>query len=454
MVKKRTSYLCNACGHETNKYMGRCYNCGEFNTYVEVEYDKVGTKSVAKSVLDNVPLKLSEVESLDDAKTSTGIDELDRVFSGGIVDGSLILVGGDPGVGKSTLLLQVTDNFNKTVLYISGEESLNQIKLRATRLGVKGENLLLLSETNLDILEPKILEIKPSFVVIDSIQTLYCDDVNSTAGSVSQTRECVHRLMKLAKGHNITIFIIGHVTKEGMIAGPKMLEHMVDTVIYFEGEKNASFRIIRAVKNRFGGTNEIGVFEMGEKGLVGIDNPSRFMLSDRPSNVAGSVVTCSLEGSRPILTEVQALVSKSNFGNPRRSSTGVDLNRVVMLMAVLEKRVGLALNELDSYVNIVGGLKVNDTSIDSAIICAIASSYKNRVVNPYVITFGEVGLTGELRNASNVEKRIVEAKKLGFKKCVIPLSSYEGIDFAKKDFDGIEVKGVSNARDLIIEVLT
>ncbi len=453
MAKKKTNYICTACGYETNKWVGRCGNCEEFNTFVEVEYDNA-PRGIGTSKGTSTPLRLEEVVDLDDQKTSTGIGELDRVFSGGIVQGSLILVGGDPGVGKSTLLLQMTDSLKKEVLYISGEESLNQIKLRSTRLGIKGENLLLLSETNLSQVEKSILDVKPKFVIIDSIQTMYNDEIQSTAGSVAQTRECVHRLMKIAKNENITIFIVGHVTKDGMIAGPKLLEHMVDTVIYFEGEKNANFRIIRAVKNRFGSTNEIGVFEMVEKGLVGIDNPSKFMLSGRPNNVAGSVVTCSLEGSRPILTEVQALVSQTNFGNSRRTATGVDNNRVLMLLAVLEKRVGLKLNELDSYINIVGGIKVNDPSADSAIICSIASSYKNRVVDPYVITFGEVGLTGELRNVSNVEKRIQEAHKLGFKKCVLPLSCLENLDMTKEMYQKMEVKGVTNAKDLIIEVLT
>ncbi len=453
MAKKRTTYICTACSYETNKWMGKCSNCGDFNSFVEVEHyqEPRGIGSVSGL---NVPMTLDEVVDLDDEKTSTGIGELDRVFSGGIVQGSLILVGGDPGVGKSTLLLQVTDSLQKEVLYISGEESLNQIKLRATRLKIKGENLLLLSETNLTQIEKIIMEKKPKFVIIDSIQTMYNDEISSTAGSVAQTRDCVHRLMKIAKNNNITIFIVGHVTKEGMIAGPKLLEHMVDTVIYFEGDKNANFRIIRAVKNRFGSTNEIGVFEMGENGLVGIDNPSKYMLSGRPNNVAGSVVTCSLEGTRPILTEVQALVSQTNFGNPRRTSTGVDNNRVLMLLAVVEKRVGLQLSELDSYINIVGGMKLNEPAADSAIVCAIASSYKNRVVDPYVITFGEVGLTGELRNVANIEKRIQEAKKLGFKKCVIPYSCLENIEVEKEVYKGIEIKGVTNARDLIIEVLT
>ncbi len=453
MAKKRSTYICNACGYETNKWLGKCSNCGEFSSFVEIEPIKE-TRGIGSTSGLNVPKTLEEVVDLDDEKTSTGIGELDRVFSGGIVQGSLILVGGDPGVGKSTLLLQVTDSLQKDVLYISGEESLNQIKLRATRLNIKGDNLLLLSETNLVQIEKIILDKKPKFVIIDSIQTMYNDEISSTAGSVAQTRECVHRLMKIAKNNNITIFIVGHVTKDGMIAGPKLLEHMVDTVIYFEGEKNANFRIIRAVKNRFGSTNEIGVFEMGEEGLVGIDNPSKFMLSGRPNNVAGSVVTCSLEGTRPILTEVQALVSQTAFGNPRRTSTGVDTNRVLMLLAVVEKRVGLQLSNLDSYINIVGGMKLNEPAADSAIVCAIASSYKNRVVDPYVITFGEVGLTGELRNVDNIEKRIQEAKKLGFKKCVIPQSCLENLDTSKEVYQNIEIKGVTNARDLIIEVLT
>ncbi len=450
MAKLKTIYICEQCGYETGRWIGRCPSCGEFNTLVEDIVDKKYSKAKTKS---GNPLALDEIDNYDDERVSTGIKELDRVFSGGVVQGSLILIGGDPGIGKSTLLLQVSENVKKKMLYVSGEESLNQIKLRAKRLGIKGSDILFLSETNLDTISQTIVDIEPKFVIIDSIQTMFSEDVSGSIGSVSQTRECVHTLMKIAKTKNITIFVVGHVTKDGAIAGPKLLEHMVDTVVYFEGEKNANFRMIRTVKNRFGSTNEIGVFEMVENGLRGVENPSAFMISNRPNNVSGSIVTCSVEGSRPILTEVQALVSKTNFGNPRRTATGIDLNRVQMLIAVLEKRVGLQMAELDSYVNIVGGMKITETAIDSAIICAIASSYKNRVVDSSIITFGEVGLTGELRSISNIEGRIMESIKLGFKKCVVPESAIKGLDMKKDIYKKIEIIGVSNVKELIIEVL-
>lgn len=452
MAKVKTSYICVACGETSGKWLGKCVTCGGFNTFVEQEVTNNGSKNKLFTTSNQV-VALSDVQNTESERFTTKIDELDRVLSGGVVRGSLCLIGGDPGVGKSTLLLQLADNLDGEMLYVSGEESLSQIKLRANRLGVKGERLKLLSETNFFAIEKAIMNNRPDFVIIDSIQTVYNEEISSSAGSVTQTRECVNALMKIAKNENITVFVVGHVTKDGMIAGPKTLEHMVDTVIYFVGDSNVNFRIIRAVKNRFGSVNEIGVFEMGEKGLIGIENPSQYLLSGRPENIAGSVVTCSLEGSRPILIEVQALVVNTNFGNPRRTATGIDLNRVQMLIAVLEKRVGLNMSQLDCYINVVGGLKVQETAVDTGLICAIASSFKNRPIKMDTITFGEVGLTGEVRAVTSIERRITESIKLGFKKIVIPTSQLSSIKISKKLLKDVEIIGVENARDLIVEVL-
>lgn len=384
---------------------------------------------------------LSSVETDEDERMMTEMAELDRVLGGGIVPGSLVLVGGDPGIGKSTLLLQVCQRLaamNKKILYISGEESLKQIKLRANRMGDFSHTLFLLCETNLDMIRNVIEQQTPDMVVIDSIQTMYNEEVGSAPGSVSQVRESTNILMQLAKGLGISIFIVGHVTKEGTVAGPRVLEHMVDTVLYFEGDRHASYRILRAVKNRFGSTNEIGVFEMQKRGLVEVENPSEFMLSGRPEHASGSVVACAMEGTRPMLMEIQALVCKSSFGMPRRTAAGLDYNRVNLLMAVLEKRAGLPLSSYDAYVNIAGGIRMNEPAADLGIVMAIASSYKNKPVSEDAIVFGEVGLSGEVRAVIMPEQRVAEAKKLGFKTCILPEVSVKGLG----QVEGIEVIGV------------
>ena len=378
--------------------------------------------------------------------------ELDRVLGGGIVRGSLILVGGDPGIGKSTLLLQVCKNLSddKNVLYISGEESLKQIKLRAMRLGEFKNPVSMLCETDLDVIKESIKEYKPDVVVVDSIQTMYNAEVGSAPGSVSQVRESTNVLMQLAKGMQITIFIVGHVTKEGVVAGPRVLEHMVDTVLYFEGDRYASYRILRGVKNRFGSTNEIGVFEMRETGLMEVSNPSEYMLSGMPEGASGSVIACSIEGTRPILVEIQALVSRTNFGIPRRTAAGTDYNRVNLLMAVLEKRAGLQIGDCDAYVNIAGGMKITEPAMDLGIVMSVASSYKNKVIDNSTVVFGEVGLAGEVRSVSLAKERIAEAQKLGFKKCIIPKSSLEALDNSfVKNLKGIELIGIRNVAEAI-----
>ncbi len=448
MAKGRKSvFFCQNCGHEENKWLGQCPMCKEWNTFVE-EAVSVSKVSVAKQAREAEVMALKNVETSCEERVHTSIEELDRVLGGGIVPGSLILVGGDPGIGKSTLLLQVCQKLcerGKQVLYISGEESLRQIKLRANRMGEFTEDLLLLCETNLEIIKNVIEKRKPEMVVIDSIQTMYSEEVSSAPGSVSQVRESTNVFMQLAKGLGISIFIVGHVTKEGTVAGPRVLEHMVDTVLYFEGDRHASYRILRGVKNRFGSTNEIGVFEMRQNGLAEVKNASEFMLSGRPENASGSVVACSMEGTRPILLEIQALVCNSNFGLPRRTAAGTDYNRVNLLMAVLEKRAGMHLSNADAYVNIAGGIKINEPAIDLGIVMAIASSYKNRPVDEKTIVFGEVGLSGEVRAVSMPEQRVGEAKKLGFETCIIPEVSRSMV----KDIKGIKIIGVNTISDAI-----
>ena len=442
---KKVIYFCQNCGHEETKWLGQCPACKEWNTFVE---EKVLTSSVASSVKTDREIQivsLAEVNADDQDRITTGMAELDRVLGGGIVPGSLVLVGGDPGIGKSTLLLQVCQKLseNRSVLYISGEESLSQIKLRANRMGTFQENLKLLCETNLAAIRSVIETRKPELVIIDSIQTMYSEEVASAPGSVSQVRESTNVFMQLAKGLGITIFIVGHVTKEGTVAGPRVLEHMVDTVLYFEGDRHASYRILRGVKNRFGSTNEIGVFEMRQNGLVEVENPSEYMLSGKPENASGSVVACSMEGTRPLLIEIQALVCESNFGMPRRTATGTDYNRVNLLMAVLEKRIGLHLGNCDAYVNIAGGIRMNEPAIDLGIVMAIVSSYKNRPIDEKMIVFGEVGLSGEVRAVNMPEQRVAEAKKLGFETCVVPEVSLDMV----KGIRGIKVIGVKNISD-------
>ncbi|WP_078697294.1 DNA repair protein RadA [Caloramator quimbayensis] len=449
MGKIKTSFICQECGYESPKWMGKCPGCGSWNTMVEEVQEKNNNKLIEST---SRPLAINQIELLEEERYSTSLEELDRVLGGGVVRGSLILVGGDPGIGKSTLLLQVASNISSKgslVLYASGEESSKQIKLRAKRLEVKEENLYVLSETNLSAIEKFIEELKPKVVVIDSIQTIYRPELLSAPGSVSQVREATSVLMRIAKTLNISIFIVGHVTKEGSIAGPRVLEHMVDTVLYFEGERHHTYRVLRAVKNRFGSTNEIGVFEMREKGLVEIKNPSELLLSGRPNNVSGSCVVCSMEGTRPVLVEIQALTCATAFGMPRRMATGVDYNRVILLMAVLEKRVGMQVQTFDAYVNVAGGLKLDEPACDLGIICSIASSFRNLPIHPKTIVVGEVGLTGEIRGVNMIEKRILEAKKLGFLKCIIPKENVRGIEIPK----GISVMPVDNIHEALDVIL-
>ena len=394
------------------------------------------------------PSNLSEVSIQEETRMQTHMEELDRVLGGGIVPGSLTLVGGDPGIGKSTLLLQVCRHMasdGRKVLYISGEESLRQIKIRANRLGQFSDQLLLLCETSLEVVEETIRNVMPDITIIDSIQTMYHEEISSAPGSVSQVRESTNVLLQLAKGLNISIFIVGHVTKEGTVAGPRVLEHMVDTVLYFEGDRHASYRILRGVKNRFGSTNEIGVFEMKEEGLIEVKNPSEFMLSGKPEGASGSIVSCSMEGTRPILLEIQALVCHSNFGIPRRQAIGTDFNRVNLLMAVLEKRLGVQMSDCDAYVNLAGGMRIIEPAIDLGIAMAIVSSFKNRVIDDKMLAFGEIGLSGEVRGVSMAEQRVSEAAKLGFTTCVLPEVNRSQL----RPIEGMKVIGVKTVQDAI-----
>lgn len=449
--KTTTVYFCQDCGYESAKWMGQCPVCKMWNTFAEETVSTGAGK--AKSTgsgrkTGSEPVNLNEISMGEAEKVRTGMEELDRVLGGGIVQGSLILVGGDPGIGKSTLLLQVCRQLaaeEHTVLYISGEESLRQIKLRARRMGEFTDKLTLLCETNLELIEEVIRRCKPELVVIDSIQTMYNENVSAAPGSVSQVRESTAVLLQLAKGLNVSVFIVGHVTKEGTVAGPRVLEHMVDTVLYFEGDRHASYRILRGVKNRFGSTNEIGVFEMREEGLTEVPNPSEYMLNGRPESASGSVVVCSMEGTRPILIEIQALVCRSNFGIPRRQATGTDFNRVNLLMAVLEKRLGLQMADCDAYVNVAGGMRVNEPALDLGIAMAIVSSYKNRALDDRMMVFGEVGLSGEVRAVSMAGQRLAEAARLGFTSCVIPAVSAEAL----KGQENIKIIGVKSVRDAI-----
>ena len=444
---KKSVFFCQNCGHEESKWLGQCPMCKEWNSFVE-ECVTTSNTAAVKAAKEIRIVPLSEVKTENEERVTTEIKELDRVLGGGIVPGSLILVGGDPGIGKSTLLLQVKlAKKERKVLYISGEESLRQIKLRAQRMGEFNDHLLLLCETNLELIRNVIEKEKPDTVIIDSIQTMYSEEVGSAPGSVSQVREATNTLMQLAKGLGISIFIVGHVTKEGTVAGPRVLEHMVDTVLYFEGDRHASYRILRAVKNRFGSTNEIGVFEMKEQGLVEVENPSKVMLDGRPTDASGSVVVCSMEGTRPLLIEIQALVSPTSFNMPRRTTVGIDFNRVNLLLAVLEKKAGMQLGGCDAYVNLAGGMKLGEPAIDLGIICAVVSSYRNLPVHEGTLIFGEVGLTGEVRGVSHVEQRLAEAIKMGFTRCIMPKTNAEvlGDNICQK----IQVIGVSNVREVI-----
>lgn len=444
---KNNVFFCQECGYESSKWVGQCPACKAWNTMVEEIVDK--KSSVTHRQITEVQVaKLNDVQSSSEKRMDTHIEELNRVLGGGIVPGSLVLVGGDPGIGKSTLLLQTCKSLsdqNIAVLYISGEESLQQIKMRADRIGIFSDEMTLLCETNLDLIQGVIEERKPQVVVIDSIQTMFRDNVNSAPGSVSQVREATSVLMRLAKEQGIAIFVVGHVTKEGTVAGPRVLEHMVDTVLYFEGDRYASYRILRAVKNRFGSTNEIGVFEMCQSGLREVPNPSEYMLDGKPKNASGSIVVCTMEGTRPLLVEIQALVCHSAFGMPRRTAAGVDYNRVNLLMAVLEKNVGVRLADQDAYINIAGGMKVSEPATDLGLVLAIISSFRNRPIAEDVICFGEVGLSGEVRSVNMVEQRIAEAHKLGFKQCILPKVCMKNIQKP----DGMLLKGVENVREAL-----
>ena len=445
MSKTKVLYQCQSCGSTSLKWLGKCPDCGEWNSFVEeVRITKLKNRETAE------PVAITDVSAASGDRISTGIRELDRTLGGGVVTGSVILIGGDPGIGKSTIILQSLNGLSKLgkVLYVSGEESPEQIKIRADRLNIRSDEIILLPETSLEGIITVAQKIKPRVIVIDSIQTIFSLELPSAPGSVGQIRECSTKLMFYAKKHGVPLFIIGHVTKDGAIAGPKVLEHIVDTVLYFEGDKGNPFRILRAVKNRFGSTNEIGVFEMQEAGLREVENPSELFLSGRPENVPGSVVTVSLEGTRPLLIEIQALVTPSSFGMPRRTAIGVDYNRINLLVAVLDKRLGMQLGGMDIYVNVVGGLKIDEPAIDMGIIAAIVSSFKNKVVENGIFTFGEVGLSGELRAISQADIRIKEASKLGFKKGIVPTTN--STQSNKKDINIIGAKNVEEAVQILM----
>ncbi|OZU87224.1 DNA repair protein RadA [Virgibacillus indicus] len=455
MAKRKTKYVCQECGYESPKWMGKCPGCNNWNTFVEeMEASNTGKRHTFNVGLKSAgkPEKITAIESQKEPRVTTSMKEFNRVLGGGVVPGSLVLIGGDPGIGKSTLLLQISSQLadkELPVLYISGEESTRQTKLRADRLGVKADLLYVLSETNLFDIAKQIEEVQPSFVVIDSIQTIFREEVSSAPGSVSQVRECTSELMKIAKTNGIPIFIVGHVTKEGAIAGPRLLEHMVDAVLYFEGERHHTFRILRSVKNRFGSTHEMGIFEMKEEGLREVMNPSEIFLEERSQGASGSTVVASMEGTRPVLVEIQALISPSSFGNPRRMATGIDNNRVPLLMAVLEKRVGLMLQNQDAYIKVAGGVKLDEPAIDLALAISIASSFRDQPTRPDDIFIGEVGLTGEIRRVSRIEQRVQEAAKLGFKRVICPKRNLDGWTIPKN----IEVIGVQTVQEALDEGL-
>ncbi|PKG24522.1 DNA repair protein RadA [Niallia nealsonii] len=453
MAKRKTKFLCQECGYESAKWMGRCPGCGNWNTMVEeVEKSQSQRKGAfahtQSSTILAKPIPITSIETVNEPRVLTDLGELNRVLGGGVVQGSLVLIGGDPGIGKSTLLLQVSSqlaNKKHNVLYVSGEESQKQTKLRADRLGVTTEHLLVYSETNLEEISKTIENSNVQFVVIDSIQTIYHPEVTSAPGSVSQVRECTAELMRIGKTKGIAIFIVGHVTKEGSIAGPRLLEHMVDTVLYFEGERHHTYRILRAVKNRFGSTNEMGIFEMKEFGLEEVENPSEIFLEERSQGAAGSTVVASMEGTRPVLVEIQALISPTSFGNPRRMATGIDHNRVPLLMAVLEKRVGLLLQNQDAYLKVAGGVKLDEPAIDLAIAVSIASSFRDKPTKATDCIIGEVGLTGEVRRVSRIEQRVQEAVKLGFERVILPSNNLSGL----KAPSGVKLIGVNSVGEAL-----
>lgn len=444
MAKLKSVYICSECGYESPKWFGKCPGCGEWNTMNEEIKSSPKTVTSTKTISSkySTPKTINEISTNDEERFDTGFAELNRVLGGGIVKGSLILLGGDPGIGKSTILMQICQKLTDIkILYVSGEESLRQLKLRANRLGVNNNNLLLMTETDVEIVTEQINSIKPDLVMIDSIQTMVLSELSSSAGSITQVRESTNVIMRTAKNLDIPVVVVGHVNKEGSIAGPKVLEHIVDTVLYFEGDKQLSCRILRAVKNRYGSTNEIGVFEMTDKGLTEVENPSQMLLSGRPTNVSGTCVTCSLEGTRPILVEVQGLATQSGYGNPRRMCTGFDYNRLALLIAVLEKRAGYYLSNYDAYVNIVGGFRIYERAADLAICMALVSSLKDEKISDNAIAFGEIGLAGEIRSVTQAQQRINEAVRLGFTKIVIPYHNAKNIDN-----QGVEVIGVKNIR--------
>lgn len=457
MKKLKTVFICSECGYESAKWNGICPSCGQGNTMIEEVKEISSTKSKSpeiKFTSDNISqIKINNIDISSEVRYKTGFNELDRVFGGGIVKGSITLLGGTPGIGKSTLLLQICNYLNKNlkILYVSGEESKRQIKMRASRLNINNENLFIMTETNVSLISEEIKFTKPDIVIIDSVQTMNNPESSSFPGSVSQVKECTNIFLKLSKMLDITIIMIGHVNKDGAIAGPKVLEHMVDAVLYFEGDNQNSYRILRAVKNRHGSTNEIGVFEMNNEGLREVENPSAMMLSGKPNGVPGICVVCTMEGSRPILTEVQGLVTSTNFGNPRRMATGFDYNRLALILAVLEKRAGYFFSSMDAYINVVGGLKLEEPAADLSVSIALVSSLKDTSVNDEIISFGEVGLAGEIRAVPNAELRIKEAQKLGFKKCIIPYHNFKSLQNTKNY--KIEIIGVKNIREAVNSAL-
>lgn len=438
----KTIFVCNECGYESVKWMGKCPACNSWNTFFEQKVEKITENGVKKIKERNEPKALNSYKGQEVSRISTGFDELDRVLGGGIVKGSLILLGGEPGIGKSTLILELCDKIKGEgkVLYVSGEESAEQIKLRADRLGINNDDILFLGETDIDIVKENIEELQPKLVIIDSIQTMYSEELSAAAGSVSQVREITSQIMRVCKQKQITTIIIGHVTKDGTIAGPRVLEHMVDTVLYLEGERYFSYRILRGVKNRFGSTNEIGMFEMKGEGLVEIKNPSEILISERDDNPSGSCIVASMEGTRPMLIELQALTTLSVFGIPKRTANGLDYNRLAVLIAVLEKRANLQIGGQDIYVNVVSGIRLNEPSIDLGIVCVCASSFKNIPIPKDTVIMGEVGLTGEVRRINMIEKRLKEAEKLGFKRCIIPENNKKHLEEKYK----MEIVGVKN----------
>lgn len=449
-MKSKTVFCCSECGYETAKWLGKCPSCGEWNTIKEVTaLTKESRKAGHHAYINSEPMHLSEIGTDSRERMTTGISELDSVLGGGLVTGSLVLVGGEPGIGKSTLLMEVCKTIaeNDTVLYVSGEESEIQLKMRADRLGVETDNLLILPQTDIDAVFSAVDETEPKVCIVDSIQTMFSDTVESSGGSVSQVREVTLRIMRKAKETGIAFFIVGHVTKDGSIAGPRILEHMVDAVLYFEGDRNQSYRILRAVKNRFGSTNEVGVFEMTGKGLVGVENPSAALLSGRPENASGSSVTCLMEGTRPILAEIQALTSPTGFGMPRRAAEGMDYNRMVLLIAIIEKKLGITMQNQDAYINVIGGLKIDETSADLSVICSIVSSLKNKSLDPGTVFLGEAGLSGEIRAVSNIKLRVAEAARLGFSKAVMPAANLK----AASEEKGITLIPVKTIMDVLRE---